>query len=470
MEDEKDGRLRDKVVDTLEELVKELDHCDITYEDQGEHTPRITEDTEVFWFTGNSNAGLGSPLGAYLASNPSDEGVRKLRLNRLAELGKRPSRPCDLTLNKNPAAGVAANAGLSGLEDLEPRGVGVEKGGRGKLIMAAERNKKALDDGTYGQNPGGVSYQAGQEVLGRGNASLQVDPSTATVNDMRCLKLELNQGRSLADEEYGSKAEAEASTIVLKRKQRAMVDPSKVRAARLKASAKWAVSMSKGAEPTKKSANDTLEQANKASVLIEMKMRRLQLHTAVGVNATRKRSRPEDVAKEAKAEAALLSGVKLITDPAEKRRLQERILAARKRKLMDFLPSGSKAGQKQAGMLSAVDASAAEASSKMEAPLGGGGKKGGGMGGGMTEEEKEMLAILKGINTSSSDKFADSGGGGGGGGGGSEVAMKKTREKIKDYRKKSEIAKMRLAVIVGDDYAKQVAASKKVTLPVAKLE
>ena len=50
MEDEKDGRLRERLDDIAAELTRELDHVKLKVSEQGSHSPRENEESEVTWF------------------------------------------------------------------------------------------------------------------------------------------------------------------------------------------------------------------------------------------------------------------------------------------------------------------------------------------------------------------------------------------------------------------------------------
>jgi hypothetical protein len=346
---------------------------------------------------------------------------------------------------------AAAGSEWADLSDVGAIGKGEEKGKRGALIMAAERNKKALENGTYGNG-----YVQGAYTLGVG-ACGRAAPPDATVAAMRLFKLERNGGRSLHDEELGEKAASDMAAANAARTERrggSTADPrivAQMRAGRLSAMRrnatfaederrKDAVAKAAGTQRLPSDAAAAAAVVKVKNAALDMRFKRLELCKALGVAATRKRARPESVVEDALKEQALLGGLsKVVVDPAELARRKERMLAARKRKLMDFLP-GSK-GKPGGGQ--SAEASAAAAASRNEQPLGGGGKGGKkpAMSAADAAEEAEMLAILKGINTSSSDKFS---GGFQAGPDQSNGASKPARPQVKDYKKTADIAKARL--------------------------
>ena len=440
MEDEKDGALRDRLEATLEEIRADLEERDIKYGDDGwSWPPNPSDDDEVEWFVGSAVGGV-DPLGACILTEPSPAALRRLRTLSAAE--KRPARACDVGGGNPLEAADFTDQTLVG-EDL---GHKAEKGKRGALIMAAERNKQALEAGSYGK---GGAYETGKERLGTGSAAGRAGPGM-TVNDMRVLKLEMNDGRSLVDEALGALEDDKHRATAEKRANRLAVDAAmlnKLRNARLrmkdKADAAFKKEQAAAAKalatgmPKESSDPAAAAAAAKAlGVMMDLRFKRLELSKAMAIRASRKRTRPAEFAKEAEAEQAMLTGVKVVKDPAEIKRLRDKMLLSRQRKLMDFLP-GKGTGAKTGGAPSPTKAAAgtrAAPKAKQE----------------MSAEEKEMLAILKGISSSNSDKFS-SGPDLGFSTGGLQVAGSlggdKDRPKIKDARKLGEIAKARVDFI-----------------------
>jgi hypothetical protein len=437
-EDEKDGRLQDFLDETIGDLVDRCMDIELECLDMGTHTKRSSDDDEVEWFMGNSTCG-NDPLSVYLATTPSVEATRRYHYLRLHD--PRPSRPCDLI----GISGMKNGAGGDDDEDGEDLGPQAVKGTRGKLIMQAERNKKALEDGTYGNS--NAAFEAGSGTLGQGTLLANADPN-ATVVQIRLMKLKANKGKGLS-EEGGSHAEIEAEALMKRRAERLKAGGdvkqlNKMRKARLNIMSSLA-SLAMGEDGIVKKRipgsprTDTVAAAALAkakTVAIETRFKHNELYRNVQLFASRKRTRNAEFQAQLKEESALLKGIAVTRTPDEIRREWERMIAARKRKLMDFLPGSSSSS---GGHETIAAANARAQAAKQEAPLGGSKKNQPEM----TEEEKEMLAILKGINTSNSDKFA-----GGSGGSGPMTAMEVTRKKIKDPSKTAEIAAMRLDVLL----------------------
>jgi hypothetical protein len=399
----------------------------------------MNEADDVEWFVGSSNCSA-DPLSAYIGTAPGPVGLRHLRLLRRND--QRPTRPCDFSTSGNPLY-AEASAEWADMTEVEGIQRGDEKGKRGALIMQAERNKKALENGTYGQG-----YVQGAYTLGMGAAAREA-PEDSTVNGMRLFKLERNQGRSLNDEELGNQAEGDmnaANAARIERRGGSVNDPrvlTKMRAARMAAmernqliaedeARKDAAAKASGKPrmPTDAGAAAALVKVQNA--MLDMRFKRQELHRTLTRASVAQRARPESVAAEALKEQAMLGGSvnKMVEDPAEAARRKERILAARKRKLMDFLP-GAKGKRNDAAGDNAPGSSKKTVKPAMSAAD--------------AAAEAEMLAILKGINTSSDDKFS------GGFQPGPEVkggaAQKPARPQVKDYKKTADIAKARLDFI-----------------------
>jgi hypothetical protein len=448
-EDEKDGRLQDLLDETIGELVDLCEACELECEDMGTHTIRHGDDDDVTWFMGYHTF-TSDPISVYLACPPTRLARIRLLNNRLND--PRPFRVCDLASGSGLEL-YSENSGGGGQdgdgdENAEPQAV---KGTRGKLIMQAERNKKALEDGTYGKS--NSAFEAGAGVLGRGQVTQRAPPS-ATVVDIRLMKLKSANGKSLADANV-SVEEKEAIAIMERRAERLRAggDPQlldTMRKARMKyqnvtleaaKSESMALGQNKSFSEGKRKV-DTVEAARIAklkSMTIEARTHHVELYHKAQLAATRKRTRPEEIEADIKKESELLHGHAVVRSPDEIRRTWERMIASRQRKLMDFLPGGSKAG-----MSESANENAKAVAARQEAPLGG-------FGGGnsnkpaMTEEEKEMLAILKGINTSDSSKFAS---GNNEPSSGSVEKISGPKKKIRDSSKTSEIAAMRLEVLL----------------------
>jgi hypothetical protein len=429
------------------------DDLDIKYTNQGTHTFRETEDTEVFWFTGHSLANA-DPLSAYIATDPSPESLRRLRLARVAD--SRPLRSCDLPATGNPLLGAKMYGGDPSLSGGSPDGGGglpPEKGKRGQLIMAAERNKVALENGTYSSS--GYGTNALGETLGAGQAARSARPG-ATVVELRVAKLAANLANygglvSLSEEEVASANLAEVEANQDRRAARNFAnDPAtvaKLRAGRLKAKAAFAARLKReiaeekdgGALAKRGTSAAASAKALVQTVLAEMRLKRASLVNVVKLAQLRKRSRPDAEAEEALKEAKVLSGTHVLRDPDEVRRTREKMLLARKRKLFDFLPQAKGAGQKA---LDRSDELVAEANARQEQPLGGG--RGGGAKKPLSAEEQEMLDLLKGFSSNSSSKFA-AGSAGDASGPATDLPLEK--KKVRDHRKVEEIAAARMAFL-----------------------
>ena len=326
MEDEKDGRLRDRVDDFKEQLTSDLSDVKLQVSEQGEHSQRQNDDSEVTWSAGHCLSA--DPLSVYLLTNTVATGPSLCTL-RMAWL--QDARPLGTTTSS--IGGVTPFHDELALRDVPDPDLGRpdEKGQRGKLIMAAERNKKALEDGTYGVGSG---HYAAEKLGGDG-------PLQPCKEETIAIRLEF-----FAKEISGDGSIEGATAVYDRRRQRLNATGeailSKIRAGRLEAAKKnsdrYANDMenaatSKKAEDNKamlrgkKNRLGSLNKTNKgnsfsnitkgkknisdnaswATQLIDIRYKRLQNANEAKLDASRKRARPE----EARVEAAATAGCTL---------------------------------------------------------------------------------------------------------------------------------------------------------------
>lgn len=333
--------------------------------------------------------------------------------------------------------------GLSGSPDP---GLGRpnEKGQRGKLIMAAERNKKNLEDGTYGKDALHTS-----EVLGGDGPS---KPPLGDLAGLRVAALLDEQGQIKSRDVRGTDA-----TAVYDRRQKRLDATSDgalaaIREGRLNAAGKrnstLAVSTEAGASKmasniktthtlSVSASKDPSQKASCKTMLVDIRYKRIENAYEMILQASRKRARPSEDAKAEEASAMALSNPDR-KDLAAQARDRDRMIKARRRKLLDFC--GLKASKSAEPMMTSE---ALVATTREEAPLGGVTKEGGAKK--ITEEEKEMLEILRNISSPSAAAQAP-------------VVMeqeihgnkeKQKRPKIKDTQQKAGIATARMDFLFG---------------------
>ena len=324
---------------------------------------------------------------------------------------------------------------LSGSPDL---GRPDEKGQRGKLMMAAERNKKALEDGTYGKGSLHTS-----EVLGGDGPS---NPPPGDLAGLRIAALLDERGQVKSRDVGGADA-----TAVYDRRQKRLDATSDgaltaIRQGRLSAARErnsmvivgaeasegkttYALSASKSKDPSQKASYETM--------LVDIRYKRIENAYETKLQASRKRARPLEDAKAEEAQAiALVTDRK---DPAAQARDHERMIKARTRKLLDFY--GLKASKNAEPMTKA----ALVATAREEEPLGVITSKDGAKA--ITEEEKEMLEMLRSIGGPSAAAQAAVVAEEDDGVNGDEEKPK--RLKIKDARQKEDIATARMGFLFG---------------------
>ena len=396
------------------------------------------------WFAGHCLSA--EPLSVYLltdvseASDPTDPSAGRTLLRKLRMSWLQDTRPLGMA-SAGSARAHHDKLALSNVPDPD-LGRPDERGQRGKLIMAAEKNKKALEDGTYG-----VGTSGSVEALGGQG------PPAPPVTDLAGLRtdalLDKNGNLLPCDSRGGGQTRGNATAVYERRQKRLDTMPAlsairqgrlqaiKLQAARKVAETKGATA-AVGAETNKAvlvGSSQSLpspEGSKKASweaTLVDIRYKRIQNASDAKLEASRKRARPQG------AEAAEIESAVSLTnpdrkDPAAQARERERVLQARKRKILDFY--GRKAPPKKELPEEAGGSDDRDA-------IGGPGKKD------MTEEEKEMLEVLKGIGKPSAVAQA---------GGALNDALgaeqqKPKRPKIKDPRRTADIAAARIAVLSG---------------------
>jgi len=418
IEDEKDGRLRERLEDTLEELTTKFGEVDFQHSNVGLQDLLMSSQDEVVWSVAYSGAGA-EPFSAYLLSEPNKDTLARLHTD-YQNRDTRPIRVCDV--KRSSVRGVGGVDDVVEDEDTSDYAV---KGKRGKLIMAAERNKKALEDGTYGKSSS-AEYDAGpSQRLGAGDVAGSA-PVGATVSEVRLLKLSVGNGRTLCDERV-SHVEKEAAEVMKRRNERLQAnDKSKVRdirKARMQININTKLS---GGNFTTNSEGNSATSPTSSGGINFLKLNVIRDKRNVLTKELQSKFDHDDFTM-----FDLMVNKELVVD-------HEKMIQGRKRKIIDFLHLSK--GKKQATTkedisltnettLPIVSSSTSTTSKKKE----------------MSEEEKEMLAILKGINTSNPNKFEVQSNSENNEGEYEEIT--KVRPKIRDCSKTVEIAAMRVEVL-----------------------